>query len=255
MSKSSSENRRQSNVDNSTEWKPITEVENLQKDMLRVLRQSSVDPVSYVGLEYCGPKRCGRVGCSEACWYGTLRRRIADRQAACQLLRQHGGKVYDVDVIRTKWEWRYGELHEVNIRAGNNLVRRVLDKFVGSGIIAVGTLKVRPIGFTSGWWRGEVHIIVAGANNKEVKLMVEFGETPVRIVPDVVVTPVNNIKEAVDDALNANERARLADSFRVRQRQEFYSWLLNMKIGSRLIRYGCDEEFKPLAGRKSQSRT
>jgi hypothetical protein len=198
-------------------------------------------------------QRCGRVGCSDACWYGNLRRRIADRQAACQLLRQRGRKLYDVVVVRNKWEWRYGELREVNIRAGNNLVRRVLDKSVGSGLVAVGALKVRPIGFTGGWWRSEAHIIVAGAN--EFKLTVAFHETRVRIVPDVVVTPVNNIKDAVDDALNANERARLADSFRVRQRQEFYSWLLNMKIGSRLIRYGCDEEFKPLAGRKSHSRT
>jgi hypothetical protein len=84
MSKSSNENRRQFHLNNNTAWEPITEVKSLQNDMLNVLRRTSVDPLSYVGLEYCGPKRCGRVGCSEACWYGTLRRRIADRQAACQ---------------------------------------------------------------------------------------------------------------------------------------------------------------------------
>jgi hypothetical protein len=245
MHKPSSAARRKVEPDNNTAWEPITEVENLQRDMLNVLQRSSVDPVLYSGLEYCGPKRCGRVGCSEACWYGALRRRIADRQAASQLLRQHGGKLYDVVVVRTKWDRRHGDLHEANIAAGRNLVRRGLDHFTSSGIVAVGSLKVRPFGFNAWAWKFETHIIVAGA--KYYPLVEVFREVPCRTIYNVVVTPVKNVQDAVDDALNANELARLAESFRLRQRQEFYRWLLNMKIGSRLIRYGCDEDFKPLA--------
>jgi hypothetical protein len=244
MSKSPTE-RRQSHLDNNTAWKPLTEVESLQKDMLNVLKRTSVDPLSYAGLEYCGLKRCGRAGCSEACWYGNLRRRIADRQAASQLLRRHGGKLYDVVVVRTKWERRWGELHEANSAAERNLVRRGLDGLVGSGIVAVGSVKVRPSGFNGWVWRSEAHIIVAGA--KYDPLVKVFSEVPCRIISDVVVTPVKNLQDAVDDAVKCNEQARLSESFRLRQRQEFYAWLLNMKIGSRVIRYGCDEEFRPLA--------
>jgi hypothetical protein len=62
MNKSSSNTRRKSHLDNNPEWEPITEVESLQKDMLDVPQRSSVAPISYVGLEYCGANRCGRVG-------------------------------------------------------------------------------------------------------------------------------------------------------------------------------------------------
>lgn len=192
MSKSSNENRRQTHLDNNTDWEPITKVKSLQNDMLNVLKRTSVDPLSYMGLEYCGPKRCGRVGCSEACWYGSLRRRIADRQAACQLLRQHGGKLYDVVVVRMKWDRRGGDLHEANCAAERNLVRRGLDHLVGSGIVAVGSVKVHPVGFNLWVWDFEAHIIVAGA--KSDRLFEVFPEVPCRIINDVVVTPVKNVQ-------------------------------------------------------------
>jgi hypothetical protein len=245
MSGSSSESRRQADLDNNTEWEPVTEVASLQNDMMNVLRRSSVDPISYVGLEYCSAKRCGRAGCSEACWYGTVRRRVANRQAACQLLRQHGGKLYDVVAFRTRWDRRRGDLHEANIGAGKNLVRRGFDRLAGYGLVAVGSFKVRPSGFNSWSWHFETHIIVAGA--KREPLADVFREVPRRNIHDVVVRDVKNVEDAVDDALNCNALALLSESFRLRQRQEFYAWLLNMKIGSRLIRYGCDENFGPLA--------
>jgi hypothetical protein len=51
-----------------------TRVERLQQDMLACLRKPGHDPISYAGLAYCGPQGRGRVGCSEACWYGNRRR-------------------------------------------------------------------------------------------------------------------------------------------------------------------------------------
>jgi hypothetical protein len=108
----------------------------------------------------------------------------------------------------------------------------------------VGSVKVHPVGFNLWVWDFEAHFIVAGA--KRDRLFEVFREVPCRIINDVVVTPVKNVQDAVDDALNCNKQARLSESFRLRQRQEFYAWLLNMKIGSRVIRYGCDEEFRPL---------
>jgi hypothetical protein len=74
-----------------SELKSVRHVEVLQKDMLRLLRRSSVDPISYAGLEYCSPEHCGRVGCSEACWFGALRRRIPEVRAIRRLMDQHHG--------------------------------------------------------------------------------------------------------------------------------------------------------------------
>jgi hypothetical protein len=43
--RSSSERPQQSHPDNNTNWKALTEVESLQKDMLNVLKRTSVDPL------------------------------------------------------------------------------------------------------------------------------------------------------------------------------------------------------------------
>jgi hypothetical protein len=221
----------------------ITEVTRLQQDMLTVLQQSSIDPISYAGLTYCSSRRCGRVGCSEACAFGARRRRIEEGRAVGRLLGEQTGKLYQVDVARPRWERRYGDLYAVDSAAGKRLVRRVLDGFGDGDIVAVGTFKVRPFGYNNfGKWLPSLHLIVAGAKPNHLRRA--FDETPIRVVPAVIVNPVENIGVAVDSLLSCNEPARPVDRHYLDQRQEFYAWLLNMEVGARLIRYGCDEEFR-----------
>jgi hypothetical protein len=45
-----------------SELQSLQHVETMQRKMLRLLKRSQVDPISYVGLGYCGPNHCGRVG-------------------------------------------------------------------------------------------------------------------------------------------------------------------------------------------------
>ena len=205
----------------------IADVDRLQKEMLQLVAQTSADPISYAGLAYCGPNHCARAGCSEACWFGTRRRRIADQHAMRQLLREYEGKFYEIAVVRPRWDRKV--LQEVNISAGKNLVRRVLHNLGVPGIAAAGTLKVRPWG-NSCIWRYEFTFLVAGAKHSDL----------VKGFPGNV-TPVNNVDDAVVSVLHCNEPARYYNQPGLAERKEFYAWLLNMKVGARLIRYGCDK--------------
>jgi hypothetical protein len=130
--------------------------------------------------------------------------------------------------------------------AGKRLVDRVFDSFSDPGIVAVGTFKVRPSGYNNyGTWRCEIHMIVAGA--KPSDLEASFQEKPPQIIHDVRVKSVNDVNDAINDVMRCNEPAEPADKHYSGQRQEFYAWLTNMKVGSRLIRYGYDEDYKALA--------
>jgi hypothetical protein len=237
-----------------SELQSVDHVDALQKEMLQLLTESSADPISYVGLEYCSADHCGRVNCSEACWFGTLRRRNKEEKEIGRLLREHKGRQYEVLVVRSRWDRRYGDLHEIDVTANKRFVRRVLDSFSNPGIVAVGTLKVRPFGYKNfGAWRCEIHLIVTA--EKRVDFENGFHEKRSPIINAVFVTPVKNIDGAIQKVMSCNEPADPADRHYVGQRAEFYAWLANMEVGSRLIRYGCDEEFRPLHERPKNSRS
>jgi hypothetical protein len=70
-----------------------------------------------------------------------------------------------------------------------------------------------------------------------------FHGKPRQLINDVWVTPVNHIGATIAKVMDYNEPAEPADKQYLGQREEFYAWLTNMKVGSRLIRHGCDEEF------------
>jgi hypothetical protein len=74
-----------------------------------------------------------------------------------------------------------------------------------------------------------------------------FHEKPPQIIHDVLLKSVNNVNDAINNVMNCNEPAEPADKHYTGQREEFYAWLTNMKVGSRLIRYGFDEGFEALA--------
>jgi hypothetical protein len=109
MSKQSKKSRRPSNPE--IPGTDLADVERLQKDMLACLQKSNQDPISYAGLVYCGPRGCGRVGCSEACWYGAGRRLRSEGQSIYNLLSQNE-YFYEVRTIPGGWARPIGELSE-----------------------------------------------------------------------------------------------------------------------------------------------
>jgi hypothetical protein len=219
----------------------------MQKRMLELLNRSQVDPMTYVGLEYCGPQYCGRTGCSEACWFGGLRRRAVVNQELGQLLRKRQGKLCKVTILRPSWDRRYGELHEINIKSAQSVVARVLDGYNDRKMLAAGTLKVRPFGYNNrGTWRCSLNIIVAGEDDK-IELNGRFYPKRPQYVHEIKVSHIKQLDATINDVMSCNEPAEPADRNYDGQREEFYEWLANMKVGLRLIRYGCDEAFKALA--------
>jgi hypothetical protein len=210
-----------------------------QEKMLRLLKRSQADPVSYAGLEYCTAEYCGRVNCSEACWFGSLRGRSEAEAAFARLLQERKRDLQEALIVRPKWNRRYGELHRIDGAVGKRLVRRVLDGINDRRIVAVGTFKVCPFGYNNhGSWICEIHIVVAGTTRPELESW--FREKPPQVVHDVHVARVKDLSAAIKRVPNCNEPAAPKDRHYVGQRHEFYSWLLAMKVGSRKIRYGCD---------------
>jgi hypothetical protein len=135
-------------------------------------------------------------------------------------------------------------LQEINISASKNLVRRFLDTLAVPGLVAAGALKVRPFAYNAWRWKYELTLIVAGAKRYDLKQ--GFREArPLYINSDAIVTPIRNLEHAVVNGLHWDEPARHHSQRRSEQRKEFYTWLLNMKVGDRLIRYGCDQQFVP----------
>jgi hypothetical protein len=87
----------------------IKNARRLQQDMLQQLAQHpSIDPLSYVGLEYCRPNHCARLGCAEACWFGNRRRSLEDIRAIERLLQPFDGPLYEVRIIRGVWARPFG---------------------------------------------------------------------------------------------------------------------------------------------------
>lgn len=229
-----------------SELKSVERVRALQKEMLRLLRQSSVDPISYVGLEYCSPNHCGRVNCSEACWFGTLRRRVPEVRAIRRLMDQHHGALHKVIVWKPSWGSQSAELQPVNISAAKKLISRTLNSLCNVEIVAVGTIQLITFGYVDRWIC-EIHLIVAGADQKalETEFAIAGPYASARI------SKVVDLNEAIDrvtscSTLRVQTIDRRPDAA---QLTEFYKWLLNMKIGARLFRYGCDENFDPITER------
>jgi hypothetical protein len=217
----------------------IKQIDAVQTEMLQLLNQSTVDPISYAGLEYCNSEHCGRVNCSEACWFGRLRRQSWAEAEGVRLLERDRRHLQEAEVCLPKWDRRYGDLLELKSAVGNNFVGRVFRGLADRRIVAVGTLMIRPFGYNNyGTWRCEIQIITAGITRSELET--RFREKR-RVGPFAAkVTPINNIDRAVKRVMSCNEPADPADRHYLGQRAEFYSWLFNMKVGSRLIQYNIE---------------
>jgi hypothetical protein len=242
VTKTSGISRRSGSLDES-----VTDLERRQQDMLDLLQRSSHDPVSYVGLAYCGPERCCRVGCSEACVFGCLQRRSHHLPAIRHLLERHEGPLHEVRVLLPSWSRSFGALSRINMATARQLHRRALDRLFNPTLIAVGSLKVVP---NYNWkeWNVEIHLIVAGAKKNELEKV--FSIHRLGKEKEVRVTRVDHLGTAIEGATDGTLQPRRQGLARVppkkAQRAEFYRWLSELEVDSRLIRYGCDRHFNPL---------
>ena len=98
---------------------------------------------------------------------------------------------------------------------------------------------IRPFGYNNyGKWRCEIRIITSGITRSELET--RFHEKGHIAVFAARVTPVDDVDGAVKSVMSCDEPADPADRHYLGQRAEFYSWLLNMKVGSRLIQYSIE---------------
>jgi hypothetical protein len=225
-----------------SELPSIQRVQAKQEKMLRLMKRSQADPVSYAGLEYCTAEYCGRVNCSEACWFGTLRRRVPEVLAIRRLTGQHEGSVHKIIVWKPDWGCPFGRLHCVKPGVAKALMTRVFNSMCSMSVAAVGTFKVVPFGTGADRYFSEIHLIVVGAHQKDL----EDAFSSLQPEAGVRIEKVDDPNDIVDQVTSCNSlRLYQQDDDRPEAAQltEFYTWLANMKLGARLFRYGCDENF------------
>jgi hypothetical protein len=221
------------------------QAQSLQDDLLRRLGRADIDPGHYVGLDDCSSNYCGRMKCAEACWFGTRTRRMSEIQAAYRLLAKAAGPVHIVQVIRGVWERSIGNLNRVSIAAAKQLNRRALDSLYNSDIVAVGMFRISiSLENSEPRWIPEIYEIVAGPTKDE--LYAAFHSSRPGNLDSTRILQVKTLGEAISDVLRRDLEGRGGFGPNKSHRAEFYSWLVCLRLGARVIRYGCDRYFNKL---------
>jgi hypothetical protein len=225
-----------------------------QRDLLRRLDTADIDPGYYVGLDACGPNDCGRMKCAEACWFGTRTRRMTEIPAVHQLFARAAGPVHVVRIVRGVWERPINSLNRVSIAAVKQLNRRALDRLYNSDVVAVGMFKISISLENSGpSWIPEIYEIVVGPSKEE--LYAAFHNSRSGNQGLIRVEPVKTLGDAISDVLRRDLEGWRGFEPKKSHRAEFYSWLVRLPVGERIIRYGCDRYFNKLTKRPRQRLT
>jgi hypothetical protein len=226
-----------------------------QQDMLSRFERSSLDPGRYCGLADCRSDYCAYKNCLEACWFGTRRRRIREIQAVHKLLSQCDGPFYEVRLIRGSWALPIGQLRRTNITAAKKLNARALDKLFLPDLIAVGMFKVYAAPrFIRPLWVCEIQQIIVGAPRHELQKTLSSGREGMAMSNKLWIGEVRSLGQTINRVFrrdvqgwqNFEKESAVAPDPTKRQRREFYNWLLDLRPGARLIRYGCDQYFTKL---------
>ena len=228
----------------------------LQQDMLELLKGGGVDRDQYDQLAACGSQRCGADQCMEACWFGARRRRLREISPVYRLIQQSKSPVYEVRALRSTWARPIGQLQEVSIAAAKQSLRRSFDRLNLPALVVVGTFKAYvAIESKTLEWKGELHLIVAGAEKEEVEEVLSRVGHCKNLDICVRVMPVDNLGQAISRVLRRDLQAwqhpwqPWLDCPRPTKQiwLEFYTWLLGLAPDDRLVRYGCDRYFNKLA--------
>jgi hypothetical protein len=237
-------------------FETIEDVERMQKDLLRRLKQSSVDPDRYAGLANCRIDYCGRVNCLEACWFGTCRRRLNEIPIVYDLLQNSHKPLHEVRLVRSTWVGPSRELPHAPIAAAKAANSRSLDKLFIPMLVAVGTFKVSVDQLYDKYlWIYEIHEIVAGAARDNLeKVLSSCRLGPAFFSNKLWVGEVTDLGQTISKVFrrdlevwqNPEWDEPKAERLTKAQRREFYRWLFDLSPGARLVRYGCDQHFNKL---------
>ena len=222
------------------------QAQGLQDDLLHRMDRAGIDPGHYVGLDDCGSNYCGRIRCAEACWFGTRTRRMSEIPAVYRLIAKAAGPVHIVRVVRGVWERPIGDLNRVSIAAAKQLNRRALDSLYNSNVVAVGMFKMSISLENSGpRWIPEIYEIVAGPTKDE--LYAAFHNSRPGNLDSTRIQQVKTLGDAISDVLRRDLEGRWDFRPKKSHRAQFYSWLVRLPRGARMIRYGCDRYFNKLS--------
>jgi hypothetical protein len=208
--------------------------ERVQAEMLDLLRQSSTDPLAYAGLTYCGPRYCGRVGCSEACWFGHVRRTLKEKDELRRLIAARKSTLRYAYISRPEWS-QDDPILQLDPLLGARLVRRVLNGLHAKKPVAFGGLKVEPRG--DSYWQWYLELLVAGPKAGYLESAFRYKRWMGNHVEEV---RGKDTDAYVDDVLYCNIPGLLIGP-RLPMRIDFYNWLLQVKPGSRFIRYSYED--------------
>jgi hypothetical protein len=238
-----------------TDFETTEDIQKVQTDMLRRLERSSLDPGQYVTFADCGPNYCGHKKCREACWFGTCHRRLQELPAIYDLLKNGNKPLFEVRYTRGMWARPSGQLRYAPIAAAKKLNRRALDKLFMPSLVAVGLFRVSVEDHYDRYqWIFEIHEIVAGASREELeRVFPSRGRGPTRS-NSVWLREVTDLGQALSRVFRRDldawsGPARNNDEVEgptKRHRRQFYKWLLDLRVGARLVRYGCDQYFNKL---------
>lgn len=225
----------------------FAEADRRQTEMLELLRNSSVDPIAYAGLASCGPTHCGRVGCSEACWFGAARRWAKQVGPIRSLLKGHKGPLHTVRVWQPYWGRQYGDLHEANIAVAKTSLTRIANSICDLEMVGVGMYRANPIGQWDRRWHCEIRAIFAGSSLKELdsafSVLMYIGSATIKPITKLA-APLNELAFCKAPTHRDTDEPLDDEEF-----LELHSWLLGLKVGARLFRYGCDSDFEEIKDR------
>jgi hypothetical protein len=245
------------------DFETTEEVQKLQTDLLRRLERSSLDPGEYASLADCGPNYCAHKKCREVCWFGSRRRRLEQIPTIYDLLQNSGQPLHEVRVVRGDWTRPAEDLALINIKAAKQLNRRLLERVYNPSVVAVGMFNVLKApdwakgggeAWSPDYWACEIHQIVAGAAKHDLERVFSIPVRSVNPISGHDVKPVKNLGKVISAVFQRDlqiDHPWVDDGEpTTRVRRDFYTWLLILRPDDRLIRYGCDERFNKLEGKK-----
>jgi hypothetical protein len=233
-----------------TNFESVKETAKRQADLLCRLRENGRDD-PYIGLNDCRPDFCGLVRCSAGCWFNLRRRWLNGVFSAYKLFCHIPATHYEVRIIPQAWQRPSGKLGSMNIQSAKQFLRRRLDTRNGRQAIMIGSYKVGKEPYVDRWI-GEIHALVGGIDKFGLRraLQVPFREADSYLYVNEISDLPNTLLEVLRPGERVWQPPYAAEPSKVpgkKQRAEYYRWLLCLESDERLLRYGCDRYFRPIA--------
>lgn len=237
--------------------KSSKDVAHRQKFLIKRLKRTSIKMRRYNFLKECGPDHCVGDPCTEVCRFARERYKGTATNAVLTLLKNIKGPLYEARVSRGIWARPFGELHKVSIATAEKLSQRAFDSLNDPGIVAVGSVKVAPTYEEPKGWICEIHQVVGGVDRSDIdnydKRQYISSQIEVPHQNVLWAKRIKNLARALSDVFDYRFAtwqypcdAVSVPKANKEQRTEYYDWALNLRMGERVIRYGCDRYFNRL---------